>query len=172
MNNNDVDRPRRKSREKSEKHKFQKNFRQTYEEAFRWRFEYYIKIMKRLAEYVGGDKLVEMIKRAVDESNSRSEPDNPEHTFTEYIESGKTAFKNMMTWEVIEESDKVYEIRVTECLWAKTFQERNAADIGYATICYGDFSDARAYHSKVKLERTKTLMQGHDCCDHRWTWEG
>ncbi len=172
MNNNDGDRPKRTSREKSEKHKFQKNFCQTYEEAFRWRFEYYIKIMKRLAEYVGRDKLVEMIQRAVDEGNVRREPDNPEHTFTEYIESGKKAFKNMMTWEVIEESDKVYEIRVTECLWAKTFQERNAADIGYATICYGDFSDARAYHSKVKLERTKTLMQGHDCCNHRWTWEG
>ncbi len=172
MENSTVDHSTRRPEEKSEQHKFQEVFRQTYEEAFRWRFEYYINIMEGLAEYVGREALLEMIQRAVGESNSKSEPDDPKHTFAAYVDSGKRAYENMMTWEIIEESDKVYEIRVTECLWAKTFQERNAADIGYATICYGDFSDARAYHSKLRLERTQTLMQGHDCCDHRWTWEG
>lgn len=171
MDNNDVDCAKRDSPGASEKHKFQKDFHQTYEEAFVWRFEYYISIMERLAGYLGRDALVQMIRRAVDESTSKSGPDNPEHTFTDYIASGKRAFENMMTWKVMEESDRAYEIRVTECLWAKTFQERNAADIGYATICYGDFSDARAYHSRLRLERTQTLMQGHDCCNHRWTWE-
>ena len=171
MNDNNLYQSKRKSPEKSEQHKFQKDFCQTYEKAFIWRFGYYIDIMQRFAEYFGRDKLITMIKRAVDERNEGGGTDYPEHTFTEYIESGKNAFKNMMTWEVIEESNRAYEIKVTECLWAKTFQERNAADIGYATICYSDFSDARAYHSKIKLERTKTIMQGDDCCNHRWTWE-
>jgi len=171
MDNNELDCAKRESEGASEKHKFQKDFRQTYEEAFRWRFEYYISIMKGLAEYFGRDVLIDMIQRAVDESHPKSGSDNPGHTFTDYIESGKKAFENMMTWDIIEESDRAYEIRVTECLWAKTFQERDAADIGYATICYGDFSDARAYHSKLRLERTQTLMQGHECCNHRWTWE-
>ncbi len=78
----------------------------------------------------------------------------------------------MMAYEVIEKSDEVYEMKVTECLWAKTFRDKNAADIGYATVCHGDFTEATAYHPKLKLKRTKTLMQGHDCCNHRWTWEG
>ena len=157
--------------EESERHKFQEDFCQTYEDAFIWRFGYYVDVMQRLANYLGRDTLIGMIERAVDEANEPAETDDPEHTFTGYVESGKRAFKNMMTWEIVEESDRVYEIRVTECLWAKTFQERNAADIGYATICHSDFSDARAYHSKPKLERTKTIMQGDHCCDHRWTWE-
>jgi len=63
-----------------------------------------------------------------------------------FVEYGKKAYENMMLYEVIEESEKVYEMKVTECLWAKTFRDQNAADIGYATICHGDFTEARAYH--------------------------
>ncbi len=170
MNGENFDQSAGRPRETSDKHKFQRVFHQTYEDAFTWRFGYYIDIMQRFAEYLGREKLIEMIMRAVDESAERSEPDDTEHTFTRYVASGKSAFENMMTWEIIEESDRVYEIEVTECLWAKTFQERDAADVGYATICYSDFSDAEAYHSKLKLERTKTIMQGHGCCNHRWTW--
>ena len=155
----------------SKTHKFHRDFTQTNEDAFRWRFGYYIEIMQHLAEYLGRDKLIEAIMRAVDQTNEGGEIDDPEHTLKEYVKSGMEAFKNMMTWEVVEESDRVYEIRVTECLWAKTFQEKNAADIGYDTICYSDFSDARRYHSKIKLERTKTIMQGDGYCNHRWTWE-
>ncbi len=171
MNNNNFDQSEKHPQETSEQHKFQKDFCQTYEEAFIWRFGYYIDLMQCFAEYLGRETLIEMIIRAVDERGKGDGPDNPAHTFPDYIASGKRMFKNMMTWEVIEESDSVYEIKVTECLWARTFQEKNAADIGYATICYSDFSDASAYHSKIKLKRTKTIMQGDDCCNHRWTWE-
>jgi hypothetical protein len=69
--------------------------------------------MQRFAEYLGRDTLIEMIKRAVDERYKGFVPDNPEHTFTEYIESGKREFENMMSWEVVEESDRVYEMKVT-----------------------------------------------------------
>jgi hypothetical protein len=160
-----------RSQEESEKHRFQNELSQTYENAFRWRFDYYTNIMQRFADYLGRDKLLEMIQCAVDENNKRIAIDNPEHSLASFVEYGKEAYENMLTYEIIEETDKVYEMKVTECLWAKTFRDQNAADIGYATICHGDFSEARAYHPKLKLERTKTLMQGHDCCNHRWTWE-
>ena len=45
----------------SETHKFHRDFTQTYEDAFRWRFGYYIEIMQHLAEYLGRDKLIEAI---------------------------------------------------------------------------------------------------------------
>ena len=47
-------------------------------------------------------------------------------------------------YEIIEESDNIFEMKVIGCLWAKTFQDKNAADIGYATVCHGDFTEARA----------------------------
>ena len=70
----------------------------------------------------------------------------------------------------MELTDRVFEVKVTNCLWARTFRERDAGDIGYAAMCHGDFSSAAAYHSKLKLERTKTLMEGHDCCNQKFTW--
>ena len=77
-----------------------------------------------------------------------------------------------MTYRIIEDSKKAFELRTTECIWAKTFREKNAGDIGYLTICYSDFISAKAFHPKLKLKLTKTLMQGFDCCNHRYTWGG
>jgi hypothetical protein len=93
MNNNNDDLLKRETQEGYEKHKFQKDFCQTYETAFIWRFGDYIDLMQRFAEYLGSDKLIEMIKHAVDERYNSNVPDNPEHTFKDYIESGKRAFK-------------------------------------------------------------------------------
>lgn len=41
--------------------------------------------------------------------------------------------------------------------------------IGYSAHCFSDFAGASAFNPKLKLVRTKTLMRGHDCCNHRWT---
>ena len=61
--------------------------------------------------------------------------------------------------------------KVTECLWAQTFREANAGNIGFASICYGDEAMAAAFDRRLKLIRTKTLMQGDDSCPCRWVWE-
>lgn len=58
-----------------------------------------------------------------------------------------------------------------ECLWAKTFRELGAPDLGYALNCSSDFDYARCFNPKLKLTRTKTLMQGDDCCEFIYTWE-
>ena len=50
------------------------------------------------------------------------------------------------------------------CLVAKTFREADAADIGYAAICYADFSVANAFNPEIVLTRNKCLMNGDDCC--------
>jgi hypothetical protein len=77
-----------------------------------------------------------------------------------------------LTFTIIEDTDKAIEQKITECLYAKTFRDADAADIGYAYCCYADFPAAQAYNPKLRLIRTKTLMQGHDCCNHRYVWEG
>ena len=161
----------KKSKEKAIKHKFQKEWGHTYEEAFRWRYSYYIEIMEEFSKYLGRKQLIDMIMRAVDDSNPIGENVDLNFSFTRWIKGG-SIFLPMMTREIIEKSEKIYEMKVTECLWAKPFQERNSADIGYATVCYSDFSAAKAAHPKITLERTKTIMQGHGYCNHRWTWEG
>jgi hypothetical protein len=157
--------------EAKETHKFQKPWGHSYEEAFEWRFGYYIDIMERFSEYLGRDRLIKMIMQAVDESSLQNSANDLDFSFAEWIQGG-SVYQNMMTREIIEQTENTYEIKVTECLWAKTFQARNAADLGYATICYSDFSSAKAAHPLIKLERSKTIMQGHGYCNHRWIWQG
>jgi len=69
----------------------------------------------------------------------------------------------------VEDSETAHEIRVTECLWAKTFREAGAAAIGYAVVCHGDYAECQAFNPHIRMIRTKTLMQGDDCCNHRWS---
>ncbi|HUV29625.1 MAG TPA: L-2-amino-thiazoline-4-carboxylic acid hydrolase [Acidobacteriota bacterium] len=153
-------------------HKFQKNWCKTHEEAFEWRFGYYIEYMEQFAKYLGRDELVQMIKRAVDDSLPPAKVGDPDFSLRRWIQGGNDMYANMMTWEVIEQTDTVYEMRVSECLWCKIFQKHNAADIGYASVCYSDFAYARSVHPKLSMKHTKTLMNGDGYCNHRWIFEG
>jgi hypothetical protein len=90
--------------------------------------------------------------------------DNAEHR--------KHFWSRAYTSQSIEDTPRSYEMKVTECLWAQTFREANAGDIGFASICYGDEAMAAAFDQRLKFIRTKTLMKGDDCCHFRYVWEG
>jgi len=170
-------------------HKFLEDSGLTMREAFRFAFQWsYIPMMQELARRIGRDKLVEMLKEATGIYWSRYTK-----SFTERLQKKDLdAFLTMDTLEPtidnaehrkrfgslaytaqrIEHTSKAYELKVTECLWAQTFREANAGDIGFAGICYGDEAMAAAFDPRLKLTRTKTLMKGDDCCHFRWVWEG
>ena len=155
------------------KEKFQNDFCRTYEKAWQWRYNYYIDMMEELAKVLGRENLIQLIKNGKDEIKMRGAENDPNFKLSEFGNYVKNSefFNSALTFEIIENTDELFEIKITECLWAKTFRERKAEDIGYATICHGDFSDARAMHPKLHLERTKTLMQGFDCCHERYVFE-
>jgi hypothetical protein len=83
-------------------------------------------------------------------------------------EAQKAVEKKVIT----EESDTVIASRITECLYAKTFRDLGAPDIGYAWACHGDFAYDQAFNPKLRLIRDKTLMNGDDYCNPRRVWEG
>jgi hypothetical protein len=76
-----------------------------------------------------------------------------------------------MIYEIVEDTDQALELKVKECIFAETFLKASAGDIGFAFICYGDYAWPRAFNPKIKMIRDKTLMQGHDCCNHRYVLE-
>jgi hypothetical protein len=162
------------------KHKFQEPSGLTYEQVFRMAFqEGFIPTMKALAEDVGKDKLLEMLKSACSRTAAREvaqqaskSPKRDLAAFAEPLVHPKELYKHALTYQIVEHTEKALEIKVTECLWAKTFREQDAADIGYVAICHPDFATAPAFNPKMNMVRTKTLMQGHDCCNHRWEMTG
>jgi hypothetical protein len=99
-------------------------------------------------------------------------PHNDFATFrAEAREKPSRFWEHVVTRVITEDTESSFEKKITECLFAKTFREAGAADIGYAYCCYYDFPAAQAYNPKLKLIRTKTLMAGDDCCNPRHIWQ-
>jgi len=92
-------------------------------------------------------------------------------TWTADFRKPNSFWQHVLTFQFVEDTPLAVEFKITECLWAKTFREAEAADIGYAAICYGDVASAQAYNPKMKFTRTQTLMQGHTFCNHRYVLE-
>lgn len=154
----------------TDKHIFLRDSEMSFKELFKFAFqEHLIPIMKCLANEIGKDKFIEILKRA--SSNAQVQIIGPG------LRSGKLKLvrsdlmKHVLTRKDFKRTEKSAEWKVTECLFADTFREMDAADIGYATQCYPDFAAAATATPKCKLFRTKTLMQGHDYCDFRYVWE-
>lgn len=57
-------------------------------------------------------------------------------------------------------------VRCTFCPWAALYRELGASDVGYRLFCALDEPLVRALAPTVTFTRTKTLMEGDDCCDH------
>lgn len=162
-------------------HKFLENSEMTFKDVFTFAFQnYYIPCLQNLAEEIGRAKFIEMLKRVNSESVARGQrervkslPNNDFATFVSLSRARKNRFvQHVLTDEVVEETERFIRTKITECLWAKTFQEANAADIGFAAVCYPDFAMTSAFNPKIKLIRPTTLMQGHEFCDFNYHWEG
>jgi hypothetical protein len=52
---------------------------------------------------------------------------------------------------------------------ADTFKAIEKVDLGVQFFCNEDAFIVEGYNPAIKFHRTKTLMEGDDCCDHRYT---
>jgi hypothetical protein len=95
---------------------------------------------------------------------------SPDTSFQTYVSTFRPPrYANLLTHEIVEDSAKVFEIRVTECVWAKVFREAGlGGPIGHAAVCNMDYSWPTAFNKNFKMERDKTLMQGDAYCNHRY----
>ena len=161
-----------------EEHKFDKEIPGvTYRRMAVVRDQSFIMFARFLQEEIGEERVIELIKK-------QTEQRLKEQAKKDLDRLGKSDFKSYisifrdpemlasLTMEIIEDTDTVFEIRVTDCLAAEAFLPHKAGDIGYAAVCWGDYTWASHFNPKIKLIRDKTLMQGHDCCNHKYIWTG
>jgi hypothetical protein len=143
--------------------KFSENSGMSYEQVFNFAYrDLIIPQLLAVSRQIGRDKFVGMLKGATDEVYSQTE------IMKRWFANLPKEFPNsVLNLEVVENKPNLRIFKISKCLWAKTFREAEAADIGYAILCYGD--DAAAKSNNEKLERETTLMQGHDCCLLKWT---
>jgi hypothetical protein len=68
--------------------------------------------------------------------------------------------------ELVRASDTEVVTLVTECEWARYYQERHPS-VGYLLACSLDNAAYRSINGRLRLQRTSTLMEGGDACDFR-----
>jgi len=159
------------------KHKFEDKCGMSWEQMFHFAYsDGYIGLVTALAKKAGGEKYLEVIKQANDELvtealKNRKIDDRSLRAFTAYLRNQNDFWKHVVAAEIVEDAPNAVEVRVKECIWAKTFRSQKAADVGYACVCHPDFAYAKAFNPKMRMERTKTLMQGDEYCNHRWVVE-
>ncbi len=163
-----------------QKHKFLEDSGMTVEEVFRFSFGSGIPILQNLAEEIGREKFLEMLKKASSEnvvqfvsSTTKDLPKRDMAAFADWMSKILSTFPDnkAVAFEVVEKTDKVFEAKFTECLYAKILREMNAADIGYAINCSPTNSMAQAFNPKMKAISLKNLMKGDDVCIERFVLE-
>jgi hypothetical protein len=161
------------------KHKFLNDSGMTFTEFFVVAYAAQVPIWRGLELELGRDRAHELMKRAIDRPAKEQMTEfakkagkNDLAAYTRDLHSPSRFWQNVLTYEVIEDTLQAFEIRVTECLWAKTYRDAHAGDLGYILSCHADFAAAKAFNPKMRLVRTKTLMQGHDSCNNRYVLEG
>ena len=68
----------------------------------------------------------------------------------------------------VEREERSARFRVTKCPLAEMARKTGMEIWGKACYCDNDYGIVRGFNPSMKFTRTKTLMEGHDCCDHAY----
>ena len=73
-------------------------------------------------------------------------------------------------WEmdVLEQTSTTYFFNVTRCPYYEKYREMGLEEFGVGFSCCRDESFAWGFNPQLRLERTKTIMEGADHCDFRY----
>ncbi|OHD27364.1 MAG: hypothetical protein A2086_17365 [Spirochaetes bacterium GWD1_27_9] len=77
---------------------------------------------------------------------------------------GDVGFK--YTYERIGNTVKM---NVTYCPIAEMARKLGQEKWGFKCYCCDDYSIVKGFNPNITFNRTKTLMEGHDCCNHTYT---
>lgn len=147
----------------------------TVRQYFNALYKNYIDLTKAIEKEWGKERTIAFLKNMTTErmkeygalQASKAEKND----FETYVSQFRSGYENLLTKEVVEDTENAFELRVTECIWADTFRRADAADIGFCSVCWGDYTWPTAFNERITMVRDKTLMQGHDFCNHRYLWK-
>ena len=152
----------------------------TYEQVYNLFFRMSLSTMQELLDTIGKEKFLEMLKNASSTAMIKAmQPflkQFPKRDLTTFanLMINNPEFKNTLTFTVVKNTPEVFELNVTECLMAsaaRAIKVPDAAELGYASICYADYAMASTFNPRIEMVRDKTLMQGHNCCNHCYNFK-
>ena len=127
-----------------------------------------VRIARRLEQELGKEKAHRIIKEVAYElayEDTKKKIEGIEVNSLEDIPTAMDAIRDQMLIVGSGKSKDGF------CLWAKTWREMDAEDIGYLWNCNSDEAIMAAFNPKIKLAQGETLMTGNSFCDNNVSWE-
>lgn len=162
----------------TDKHKFDKPMsrRLTYRERFDLEYgSHLIPYLKILEQEIGREKVIKSLRKmALQEAEEyaryvvEAKGKNDLSVFKEDYSPTTPGICEILTIDVVEDTETAYAIKITECVWADTFRKAGAADYGYAAVCAGDVPYARSVNPQIDLDLQGTIMEGKPYCMLRY----
>jgi hypothetical protein len=147
----------------------------TFRQLFSMQYREFIQLAKALEQEWGAERTLEFLKKQttakMTEYGKRQAERAGDTGFESYVKQFRSGYNNSLIMDIVEDSAGAFELKVKECIWASTFRQADAGHIGYCSVCWGDYAWAASFNDKITLVRDKTLMQGDDCCNHRYVWK-
>ncbi len=76
-----------------------------------------------------------------------------------------------LEFQIVETTPARAAIDVTRCRYAEMYKEHGLEKFGYLLSCGRDFALMEGFNPKIKFTRTKTIMEGAEICDFRFSME-
>jgi hypothetical protein len=95
------------------------------------------------------------------------------NSFTELIQVVREVWaeEGALEFTVLEETGEKLSFDVTRCRYAELYDRLGVKKFGYCLSCNRDAPLIRGFNSRMKLFRTRTIMEGAASCDFRITLE-
>lgn len=108
------------------------------------------KVISRLAQE-GGQKLVELVG-----GNQLSDMNKVTTLF------GKSGALEI---ESVSNEEQKMEFNIVRCKYAEMYKDLGLENYGFLLSCHRDSALFKGFNPNFKFSRTKTIMEGDDCCD-------
>ncbi len=90
------------------------------------------------------------------------------HTYVDWLTTDGT--EQGHRYETVESTGDSIRLKYLDCPWATAFRAVGHPEIG-KFFCDADAPIASAFNSAIKFDRTKTLMEGDEYCNHHFYTE-
>jgi len=74
-----------------------------------------------------------------------------------------------MEIEILKESGSEFHFNVTLCKYAEVYRNIGEMELGKCLSCNRDFPFNWGFNPEISLERSKTIMEGDEICDFRYS---
>ena len=155
----------------SDTHKFLHDSDMTYQDVFNYAFRWlFIPLLQDLGTRLGEDNLIAMLKEATAQVRIRGEqqaasqvPSNDLATFTAWAREPNPFWQNTLTFEIVEDTETAFEVKVTECLWAKTKEDSDDRSSEHT-----EWTEVGRFVERGDCDVSARLRPGADDLHQRW----